>query len=164
MAQQVMDRPTLQQFRNDHEVKRLLESINSIDLSMVRFKLMNPDEGESWSGAYCVRVEAEYRRYLALNRAYPEKAIVPSKIVDKVWHAHILDTHAYAKDCEQVFGSFVHHFPYMGTRGDEDARNLQRAYAETLQLYEEHFGVPPTEFWAPADASGCPNCKGGCKS
>ena len=89
----------------------MLLSIAIIDFSMVKLKLMDAEESEGWGADYCDRVEREYRRYLGLSRRYPDRAIVPSKIVDKFWHVHILDTQAYAEDCARAFGYFLHHYP-----------------------------------------------------
>lgn len=143
--------------------KKLLEGIEKLDFSMVKLKLMDPEEGEGWAADFCDRVEVEYRRYLALNRMYQEKAIVPSKIVDIFWHGHILDTQAYEVDCNEVFGFFLHHYPYFGMRGEEDAQALGDAYDETLHLYEHHFGPPPEHLWARTGASRCPNCGRKCR-
>ena len=77
--------------------QQMISSIGPIDFSMIKLKLMDTEEGEGWSADYCDRVEREYRRYLALSRHYPDKAVVPSKVVDTFWHFHILDTQASAE-------------------------------------------------------------------
>lgn len=136
---------------------------DDLELSMIKQKLADIDEGAGWSPNYIERVETEYRRYLALSRYYPDKAIVPSKIVDTFWHGHILDTQAYALDCERLFGYFLHHYPYFGMRGREDAEALGAAYDETLDLYERHFGPAPVDLWARSGAARCPNCGNRCK-
>lgn len=141
----------------------LMDGIDSLDLTMMKLKLADPDEGAGWSAEFCDRVEVEYRRYLGLSRRYPEKAIVPSKVVDTFWHAHILDTQAYAPDCDRTFGFFLHHYPYFGMRGPEDAAALGAAYDETLDLYEAHFGPAPADIWARSGAARCPNCGNRCK-
>ena len=141
----------------------MLSGIAAIDFSMIKLKLMDTDEGEGWSANHCDRVEREYRRYLALSRQYPDKAVVPSKVVDTFWHFHILDTQAYADDCDSAFGYFLHHYPYFGMRGEEDATALGAAYDETLALYELHFGYPPEDLWAREGASRCPNCGRRCR-
>ena len=137
--------------------------IAAMDLSMVKLKLMDTEEGEGWSADECTRLELEYRRYLALSLQYPDKAIVPSKLVDKFWHFHILDTQAYAEDCQRAFGYFLHHYPYFGMRGEEDAQALGMAYDDTLALYEHHFGTPAEDIWAREGASRCPNCGRRCR-
>jgi hypothetical protein len=94
---------------------------------------------------------------LALHLAYPEMDIVPCKIVDEMWHQHILDTAAYRQDCEAIFGRFLDHFPYFGMRGEDDARALENAYVETIERYREAFGEPPADTWITVDASS--RCK-----
>lgn len=89
--------------------------------------------------------EKEYRRFLTLKTLYPAVTLVPSKQVDTIWHAHILDTRAYRDDCNAVFGRFIDHYPYFGIYGDDDARNLDAAFNETVALYENHFGAYPAE-------------------
>jgi hypothetical protein len=143
--------------------RELPAEIRELDLSMITLKLQDPEESAGWSAATCEVVEAEYRRFLALTRWYPSKAIVPSKVVDVMWHAHILDTHAYFEDCDRIFGFYLHHFPYFGMRGPEDAQALGEAYDETLSLYALHFGLPPEDIWARTGASRCPNCGHRCR-
>lgn len=145
------------------ESQDLLAGLDSLDLSMVRMKLMDKEEGTGWPSDYCDRVEVEYRRYLALSRGYPDMPIVPSRDVDTFWHYHILDTQAYAQDCERLFGYFLHHYPYFGMRGSEDAQALGLAYDNTLELYEDQFGVPPREIWIREGMARCPNCGRRCR-
>lgn len=133
-------------------------SVDSLDLSMIRMKLMDPEEGKGWSAQHALRVETEYRRYLKLSLEHGAKSVVPSKEVDTFWHFHILDTQAYAEDCKQVFGYFLHHFPYFGMRGPADAAALVDAYEETLALYTAEFGFPPEDLWPPSGMARCPNC------
>ena len=140
-----------------------LMGIDDLDLSMIIMKLQDPEESQGWSLEFCDRVAVEYRRYLALARRYADDAIVPSKIVDAFWHAHILDTQAYEADCERIFGFFLHHFPYFGMRGPEDAQALGDAYDKTMELYESHFGNPPADLWARSGAARCPNCGVKCR-
>lgn len=137
--------------------------IQGLDLQMVEMKLQEPDEGLGWSTGYCTQVGLEYRRFLALTRWYPERAIVPSRVVDSYWHYHILDTQAYMADCDRLFGHYLHHYPYFGMRGPADAQALGDAYDETLALYEHHFGAPPEDLWAREGAARCPNCGRRCR-
>jgi hypothetical protein len=93
---------------------------------------LSPDE---WDAA-----EIEYRRFLTLKYFYRTVPIVPNKLVDKIWHAHILDTRAYRSDCNQVFGHFMEHYPYFGIYGENDYQMLQKSFEITVALYERHFG------------------------
>jgi hypothetical protein len=121
-------------------IEQVVAAIEALDLQPIKFKLMDPQEGEGWSRETVDRLEIEYKRFLTLLVKYPEAVIAPTKDVDAFWHGHILDTMKYAEDCEQVFGYFLHHFPYFGMRGQEDAAALAAA-AETMQeLTAKEFG------------------------
>tara|TARA_B110000196_G_scaffold70119_1_gene59928 strand:+ start:10733 stop:11260 length:528 start_codon:yes stop_codon:yes gene_type:complete len=97
--------------------------------------------------------EREYRRFLALKVIHPDTALVPSKQVDIIWHAHILDTRAYREDCQAMFGRFMDHYPYFGINGEDDYKMLQEVFSETIDLYEAQFGPYPNK--NPLNASRC---------
>ena len=122
------------------------------DLSNIRFKLANPEDGMAPSDAELAAMETEYRKFIALRIAHPDDEIVPCKLVDAMWHRHILDTRAYAEDCQRLFGAFMHHFPYFGMRGPDDEQALHDAYGATLERYRDAFGEPPAETWVSPDA------------
>lgn len=135
----------------------IIAAIYTLDLDPIKVKLMDETEGYGWDREYTDLMVREYQRFLHLTIKHPERAIVCSTEVDRVWHAHILDTRKYAEDCERVFGFFFHHFPYFGMRGEEDAANLQRSFEESNQLYFEEFGEQRPEL----DASKCNSCGAG---
>lgn len=81
-----------------------------------------------------------YRRYLFLAVTNPEEAVVPTKGIDRFWHAHILDTAKYRVDCQKAFGFFLDHFPYFGIRGNDDRQNWQHSLLKTSELYRATFG------------------------
>jgi hypothetical protein len=120
--------------------EQVIAAIQALDLDPIKFKLMDHEEGQGWSREYVDQMAIEYKRFLTLSVKYPDETIAPSKDVDKFWHGHILDTMKYAEDCENVFGYFLHHFPYFGMRGEEDAANLAEAGKTTNRLYEKEFG------------------------
>ena len=120
--------------------KGILPEIAAIDLEMVKMKMALPDEGEGWTREQCDDAEVEYKRFLHLNKKFLKSAIVPTDVIDIVWHYHILDTRAYHKDSEQVFGGYFHHFPYFGLRGDDDKQNLISSFMQTQAIYEQEFG------------------------
>src|SRR6266704_2375025 len=121
-------------------VEEIVAAIRALDLEPIKFKLMDTEEGQGWSREYVEQIAIAYKRFLTLSVKYPEETIAPSKDVDKFWHGHILDTMKYAEDCQNVFGYFLHHFPYFGMRGEEDAANLAEAGKTTNRLYEKEFG------------------------
>src|SRR6266853_3157674 len=124
----------------DRPVEQVIAAIEALDLDPIKLKLMDPEEGQGWSREYADRMELAYRRLLTLLATHPEETLAPSKDVDKFWHGHILDTLKYAEDCDKVFGCFLHHFPYFGMRGAEDAANLAAAAENMKRLYQQDFG------------------------
>jgi hypothetical protein len=133
-----------------------MEDIAALDLSMIKLKLQDAEEGPAWTAEKCDAVEVDYKRFLALKRAYHDVEIVPNKEVDLFWHQHILDTEKYAQDCELLFGNFLHHYPYFGMQGEEDYARLCAAFSETQSLYALHFG-------GKGGSSGSGKCRTKCK-
>jgi hypothetical protein len=131
---------TLERVSNLINSKAIDLKIAEIDLEMVKMKLRDHEEGQGWSFEQCDSAEIEYKRFLHLNLKYKKAAIVPNKIMDTMWHYHILDTRAYHKDSESIFGGYFYHFPYFGMRGEQDARDLEKAFDATKEKYEKEFG------------------------
>ena len=121
-------------------VEQVIAAIEALDLDSIKLKLMDPEEGQGWSREYADGMELAYKRFLMLLVTHSEETIAPNKDVDKFWHGHILDTLKYAEDCQNVFGNFLHHFPYFGMRGEEDAKNLAAAARNMKRLYQQEFG------------------------
>ena len=117
-------------------------NVSSIDFKRLKHKYTESSEAEMSASEWDM-AELEYRRFLSLKCFYPAISLVPSKAVDAIWHAHILDTRAYRSDCHKVFGRFIDHYPYFGIYGEEDYKELKSAFAQTVALYEKHFGVYP---------------------
>jgi len=146
MEAQVLNQPmTFEQahafIRLDAELALALTRVSELDFSMMKRKLM---EEREWTPEYCDEVESLYRKFLALNIRYPDRKICPTGPIDEFWHAHILDTRAYASDCDRLFGQMLHHFPYFGMRGPEDRQALEEAFTQSVDLFVLHFGVDPT--------------------
>src|SRR5262249_40432374 len=127
-----------------------------MDLEPVMVKAMDPEEGYGWTLDFTVAIAEEYRRYLTLCVENPDIPVVPSNFVDDFWHLHILDTEKYQEDCQEYLGFFLHHFPYFGMRGPEDAANLTAAWLRTRELYRDRFGPIPDQYWPISNR--CPNC------
>jgi len=145
--------------------------IHGLDLEPIKFKLVNGDGEPGWTVAEVDRVEVEYKKFLVLNlknRASQRvQSVVPTKEVDKFWHTHILDTMKYEADCQLCLGFFLHHFPYLGLRGPEDALVLKNRFRESTEYYREEFGMQsaPTlsGICSQCDTSDCtpePSCSG----
>lgn len=126
----------------------------ALDLNPLIVKLMDEEEGEGWTLEQAKASVEEYRRFLLLT-VTSKLTIPPTKFVDSVWHAHILDTMKYAEDCQSTFGFFLHHFPYFGLRGAEDNANLQQAFRAAASVYEAEFKTP---YYVGIDGASCGTC------
>jgi hypothetical protein len=115
--------------------------ISSLDLNSIKTKLMHKEPGEGWSAQRTNAVETEYRRFLYLMKAYPQGYTAPLVDVDTFWHYHILDTVKYARDCQQIFGYFLHHDPSLGLVGDNGIEMQRQAGERMRALYESTFGL-----------------------
>jgi hypothetical protein len=132
-----------------------------LDLSNVRMKLMDSEEGPGLGQEDLNLMEGEYRKFLAMQLMHPGAVIVPCKIVDEMWHRHILDTAAYRDDCARIFGRFLDHYPYFGMRNEAEAQELFDSYESTLDLYRDAFGEPPSGTWV-ADDDNAARCRRQC--
>ena len=119
--------------------------IRELDLRRIIWKMADPEEGKGFTPQMLARAELDYRRFLHLHIRFPEIDLVPTKMIDEVWHQHILDTNAYAEDCERIFGHFLHHYPYFGMEGEQDQENLQNCFQETQSIWVREFGEPMFE-------------------
>jgi len=130
---------TQQIFPLDYQL--FINKLKQLDLRAIAYELMYSSEDEKWTFEQTNRAIRHYSMFLFLINLYPERKLVPTKEIDRVWHHHILDTMKYAEDCEMLFGRFIHHFPYFGKRGKADKNNLHAAFAETQTLFKQHFGM-----------------------
>jgi hypothetical protein len=145
----------------DALVAEALDGIAAIDLSLVRMKLAHAPARDPWSESTLSQAHEEYVQFLVLTYAYPGEVLVPSRLADMFWHQHILDTRAYARDCEHLFGFFLHHFPYLGLRGSDDAAELRRRFDRTNVLRNRHFeavSVASADCSSYPDPSDCSSC------
>ncbi|MEO3853527.1 hypothetical protein [Acrocarpospora sp. B8E8] len=124
------------------EQAELAARVDALDLEPIAYKLMHPEPGRvGVTLAQADQLIGAYRLFLKLCGWYPRESIVPSTAVDEAWHTHILDTAKYAQDCEEVFGYFLHHFPYLGLRGADDEALSRASSARSGELFRLHFGT-----------------------
>ena len=116
--------------------------VAELDFTMLKKKLALQ---KRWPAPFIAETEQLYRKFLVLCMLYPGKKISPTHAIDEFWHAHILDTRAYAADCEALFGEYRHHYPYSGMTGAFDQMMNQGIRAESRALFRRHFGLDPFE-------------------
>lgn len=74
------------------------------------------------------------------------KSIPASYDVDEFWHMHILDTRKYIEDCNAIFGTYLHHYPYLGIDGKSTLADSAEAFEDMQKSHFAEFGeiVPAT--------------------
>jgi len=115
------------------------EPIAELDLEPIKFLLMDKVDGLGWDLSRANYIGELYRSFLYLIYKYPDDGVVPTPEIDKFWHFHILDTQKYHQDCQEIFGKYIHHNPYLGFRGDGDDVELQRKFSHTRMLIRKEF-------------------------
>lgn len=85
------------------------------------------------------RIEADYRRFLALAAAHPEATLAPSQAIDEMWHLHMLHPVAYHRDCMAILGYLLDHDAGFGASEGEGPA-LQACFDLTGQLWRQAFG------------------------
>jgi hypothetical protein len=122
-------------------VDAALARVDQLDLSPINQKLQH-DDPSFWTDEVLTEIEANYRRFLALNLLHPSTSFSVNKLIDDYWHQHILDTRKYAADCELVFGHVLHHDPYFGLEDEQEWQANVETFAFTQDVWEEAFGEP----------------------
>ena len=124
-----------------YQMKVFTEKLKQLDFGPIAYKLMHKSDGLGWSREKTTQAISRYLMFLTLIHLYPNRQFVPSIEIDCVWHFHIIDTIKYAQDCQILFGRFIHHFPYFGSRDAADRKNLEIIFEQTQVLVQEHFGA-----------------------
>ena len=107
--------------------------IDQIDLSFAVGKMI---EEEGYTTEAATEAVDLYKIFLKLCKKYPSVKLVPTKAIDDVWHQHILDTVQYFKDCEEIFGGYMHHDPHFFGTPEYDS-----SWEATCDLYQNEFAV-----------------------
>lgn len=124
------------------EILQAKEQIERLDLSMIGKKLNRL----GWKPDEVTLGLRQYKNLLYLWRKYEDQGpLPPSEDIDEVWHNHILDTEKYQRDCELIFGRFLHHYPYFGIDDKTNQQDLETAFEKTKNLYRQEFGEELTQ-------------------
>ncbi|MEZ9036435.1 MULTISPECIES: glycine-rich domain-containing protein [Vibrio] len=97
---------------------------------------------ERWDLVSTKKAVLDYQRYMAVTKALGGIQLVPNADIDEIWHMHILDTRAYMRDCDTLFGEYLHHYPYFGMLGEENKRQWLDVQAQSEQLWQRLFDEP----------------------
>ncbi|PHM52891.1 glycine-rich domain-containing protein [Xenorhabdus sp. KK7.4] len=120
------------------------EKVKLLDLTWIIKKITqkDPNIAKVWTEEGAKDAMEQYKNFMFLLYKYKGKniKIVPSIEVDEIWHHHILDTQRYQKDCQNIYGHFMHHSPYFGLRDDNYLKELNKDFMITQELYFKEFG------------------------
>lgn len=126
----------------DKKIENFQVSSNG-DLEIFWYKLTS-DNG--WTLSYARGAFTEYKRFIWLAKV-SQSRVVPSKVVDKVWHLHMTFTRSYWYDlCRDTLGFEFHHLPSSNTK---ECQQIDcEDYENTLKVYLEEFGEKPDgRYW-----------------
>lgn len=95
----------------------------------------------------------EYYKFLQLlhinDNNNNKLKLSPSKLIDSVWHAHLLDNENYNKVCNLTCGYILYHYPENGFVAN--IVNYGERFNKTIELYEKNFGSDMDKvIWAPS--------------
>ncbi len=108
-----------------------------------------------WRVPFALRAIDEYKKfvYLGLVAEFP---VTPPKVIDQVWHEHLLFTRGYRAFCATVLQRDFDHNPELVPL-DEQTAAFQSQYVATRELYHTEFNrEPPAEFWGTPKFAGRP--------
>ena len=99
-----------------------------------------------WSTRFAMRAIEEYRKFVFLG-VTGDVVVTPSKVIDTVWHEHVLFTRAYREFCRDVLQHDFDHHPELIATDAKTAIYAQQ-YDATLARYEVEFRMrPPADIW-----------------
>lgn len=96
-----------------------------------------------WTLYFAKMAILEYKKFMYLA-AVANEMVSPSETVDIVWHQHLIFTSSYTDFCT-LLSKRIEHIP--STHNPSDAEKFHKAKERTKELYEQHFGKQPKEFW-----------------
>lgn len=139
---------TLKQQFLSPEGQQFLMKLSNLDLEMIAFEIKQKC---GWTGKQTKQAIAHYLMFLFLIYLYPNQTLVPTQEIDRVWHEHILNTLKYTRDCQTLFGRYIHHTPSYSFTDDVELWKANTAFGRTVRLFERHFGTGVLVNAKPAD-------------
>jgi hypothetical protein len=99
-----------------------------------------------WRNRFALHAIDEYKKFVFLG-VTSDTGVTPPKIIDQVWHEHLLFSRAYREFCRDVLQRDFDHSPELVPL-DEQTDVFKAQFEATLSRYEREFGVkPPAAIW-----------------
>lgn len=100
-----------------------------------------------WHNRFALAAIGEYKKFVYLG-IISDFQVTPSKVIDQVWHEHVLFSKAYREFCEEVIQYPFDHHPEL-MPNDAMTGIFYAQYLDTIELYKKEFGIdPPEQVWA----------------
>ncbi len=112
--------------------------IRNLDLEFLEKRLVHR---EGWSQEDAKETVRRYKNFLILLYKYPDHLVAPAPDIDEAWHNHILYTQEYTRDCNTIFGGYLHHTPAQSSDAEEK-RMMEEAQLHAADLYIKEFDEP----------------------
>lgn len=99
-----------------------------------------------WNKNFALKAIWEYKKFVYMG-VISDVSVTPSKIIDQVWHEHLLFSSGYRKFCKEIIQYDFDHNPEL-VSVDSQTEAFQSQYFHTIELYRKEFGhEPPAEIW-----------------
>ena len=129
----------------DHLLDRVTARFGGTDPSTKAFANKIARKLE-WTTRFTLRAIDEYKKFVYLG-VISEVNVTPPRIIDQVWHEHLLFSRGYREFCRDVLQRDFDHNPEL-LPSEEQTEVFHSQYDATLALYHREFGViPPADFW-----------------
>lgn len=100
----------------------------------------------NWEKKFALKVIWEYKKFVYLG-VTSDFSVTPSKVIDQVWHEHILFSAGYRKFCKEIIQYDFDHNPELVSINSQ-TEAFKSQYFHTIELYKKEFGSkPPVEIW-----------------
>jgi len=85
-----------------------------------------------------INAYSEFMTLKIVNKDYDGTELSPTKVVDEVWHSHVMDTKAYQSFNSRYVkdGNFIHHDPLKAL----DVKGREARCKNTITQYRSYFG------------------------
>ncbi len=99
-----------------------------------------------WKTGFALHAIDEYKKFVYLG-IVSDFAVTPPKVIDQVWHEHLLFTRGYRDFCRVVLKRDFDHNPELLPDAAQTKAFVEQ-YDATLALYQSEFNVrPPDAIW-----------------
>lgn len=99
-----------------------------------------------WKVSFTVKAINEYKKFVYLA-VISDFHVTPSKVIDVIWHEHLLFSKAYRSFCNEVIEYIFDHHPELMPMEDQTGTYTAQ-YEATLALYWKEFTIEaPSAVW-----------------